>query len=182
MPAVGSLGNPLAPNAPVHIWKRGARITSVCMRMRGTPAARLMPSQSFERQPCRSYLDERLTGLHSALVVLRQSPIAIQSGKTSFNDPASRLDAEAARARRLLNGLEVPSAALLLAPSSQLLATVGGIDPDPLEPRREVRQPAEKLALDTGPFCVREVARICRAYASKRTPSCHQPPLQNTFF
>jgi hypothetical protein len=66
--------------------------------LRGTPAARLMPSQSSERQACRGDLDERLPRLHATLVVFPQAAIATQPGKTPFNYSATGLDTEAAGA------------------------------------------------------------------------------------
>src|SRR5260221_5552368 len=112
----------------------------------GFGCVRQVASQAAERQASRRQLDERLTRLHFALIVLRQSAVANQPSETLFNDPPARLDTEAARAWPAFDDLQVPAVALLFAPVSQLLAAVRGIGPDLFEPGHEKRQSAQELA------------------------------------
>src|SRR5262245_17368468 len=107
------------------------------MRSQHVPACAGKPA---DHQASSRERNERLAGLHVALVVLGQSSIARQPGERALHYPAAWLDVEATRARLMLDDLQFPPA-LLLAPVGQPLASVGRVRPDPLEPWHEVVQP-----------------------------------------
>ncbi len=113
-------------------------------------------------------LSECLTRLDLAFIVLRQPPSANQPGKTPFNHPSTRLDAEAARARRPFDDLKAPTAALLFAlsaPVGRPCAAIGSVCPDLLEPRHEVRETSQESAsaLRVRHICGRDVPGDGRA-------------------
>src|SRR5262249_7980793 len=110
------------------------------MRMSG------ITGQSAEQEAGHRNLNQRLARLHLALVVPGESAIADQPGEASLHDPATRLHTESSPAWRSFYHLKLPAVALLPAPLGQLLATVGGICPDLLEPWHEDRQPSQELA------------------------------------
>jgi hypothetical protein len=92
--------------------------------------------------------------LNFALAVFGQAPGARQLSETTRNDPAAWLHLETSGARLALHNLQLPAVPLLSAPVGQLLATVGGVSPDLLEPRHTEREARYKFARTGG---VREV-------------------------
>jgi hypothetical protein len=76
-------------------------------------------SQVAEHQARRRQLDERLTGLDLALIVLGQASVPRQPRETMFNNPPARLHLEVLGAWLSLHHLQVPAVALLSAPVGQ---------------------------------------------------------------
>src|SRR5262249_10184298 len=134
-----------ARSTPARVGTRSVWQAAVEMPQWGWTgtSSRLLPETS-DQQPHHRHLDERLARLHTALLVTCQSAMPKQPGETPFNDPPARLNGEAARATFPLHDFECPTGTLSSAPVRQLLAPIGRVGPDPLEPRHEGREPAQE--------------------------------------
>src|SRR5258706_10025339 len=83
---------PMPPSPPP--WRSASRRHDVTRK----------PSK---HQACRRDLDERLARLHTALVILGQTPIANQPGETSLNDSPARMHLETLGAWLALHDLRM---------------------------------------------------------------------------
>src|SRR5215469_4020327 len=98
-----------------------------------------LPSKPGRQQPNHRHLDERFTGLHFALIVLAHSAIAGQPAACPFYDPSFRWNRRPSHPRRMPHDLEIP-VTHRFAPVRQVLASIGAVGPDSLEPRDTIFQ------------------------------------------
>jgi hypothetical protein len=103
-------------------------------------------SETPQQQAKAGHLDEPLTRLDLAFVVLGQPSVADEPSEAAFHNPAAWLHAETARASFALDDFQVPAAILLLTPVGQLLAAVGCICPDLVESWQSEREARQELA------------------------------------
>ena len=93
------------------LWIAGAFLLYVSVAVNiGRCVAAGKPAQ---RQARRRQLDERLAGLHHALIVLGQPAVAAQPREAPLDDPAARLNAEGTRTGCTLDDFPRPSSLLL---------------------------------------------------------------------